>query len=223
MSQNFPIQMESPRDLTENERKDFKELYYHIVQKNPIHQRNIYALIYPVYIIFLLIITINTYTSITTFISGILSIQLHFGFSHMWAHSLMMYYKLWNVESMISNAPIVLFYAHYHHHHKNKDNWMSELSYGSYKVAIAHWNSYSLLTTNFPINGYIVKLFVILSLYYNTAKAAPFYLMYEIGVIFLPIAHDWVHKRQSLNFFWYFILSFKIFGILWYICIERYT
>lgn len=223
--------MESPRELTEDEKKDFRELFNYTVGKNflmrKFYQDKRYGFIYPLYILFLAVLTFKTYTNILHLICsiflGLTCIQLNFGFAHMWAHAKMLYYRIWNIKimpSVVDPVPIVIFYARYHHQHDKSNNWMPELSYhnydGSYAVAVSHWNSFTLLTTNYPINGYIVKLFMFCMLYFYTAQTASFYLAYEIGAIFLPISHDWVHERKTAKqgtLLYYFLMTLEYIGI----------
>ncbi len=132
----------------------------------------------------------------------------------MWAHSLMLEYGLWNVDQMpksIGQIPSVMFYAFYHHHHTKEDDWMAEiLSYGTkagaFANAVSHWESFSLFTLEYPIPGIFAKLFVLLNLFYYPAAVAPFFLGYEIGVILLPVSHDWVHERKAASFGIYYLI-----------------
>jgi hypothetical protein len=156
------------------------------------------------------------------FVWGFALIQLYFIFSHMWAHALMLEYPMWCVREMdakIYNLPIVMLYAFYHHHHTKDDNWMHDtMSYHDYRGAIAtayaHWNSFSLLTSDYLISGWLMKIFLVYMLYSYPIYFTPFLLGHEIGVFLLPISHDWVHERKSGRFgFYYLFKPLEMLGI----------
>jgi hypothetical protein len=99
----------------------------------------------------------------------------------------------------IGTLSSVMFYAFYHHRHEPNDDWnKNELSFGSLPgaigTAVSHWESFSLLTASF-----VSKILILMYLIRSIKLFAPFFLGYEIGVILLPIEHDWVHYRKSCS------------------------
>jgi len=150
------------------------------------------------------------------FIYGILAIQLHFIFSHMWVHALMFEYDLWFSKDLMDKEfgidrllPPVMWDAFYHHHaehtdikwleNRNKDNTYYT---GPFATLISHWESYFLFTMSFPY-GFKSNtiLWFILTFYsqYRLDIFAGFLLGYQIGVILLPINHSWVHSKISIS------------------------
>jgi hypothetical protein len=215
--------------LSDEEKNDFVELFKDNVKNNPLvtltFKYPIVAIIFPLIIIALLYFTIINCTNIfiTLIFSalGILSIQLTFIMSHMWAHALMLEYDLWNVDGipkLFGQIPSVIFYAFYHHHHKPGDFWMRaplghSVKMDSFATAFTHWESFSLFTQNYPFNHIFLKLYLIYNLMYNPISI-PFILGYEIGVFLLPISHDWVHERKSGAFGTnYFLKPLEMIGI----------
>lgn len=220
------------RNLNDQERKDFVELFWHTVKNKPIMKHVIlqkyqYALIYPLILLTLIALEIKMYNDIVVLglgiIFGIMAIQINFIFSHMWAHALMLEYDLWNINNMnreIGTIPSVMFYAFYHHHHTKADNWAKDIlsfysSVGEMATAISHWESFSLFTLDFPVNEVIMRLFVIFTLVSFPQIFLPFYIGYEIGVILLPISHDWVHDRNSckVGILYYILKPLEYIGI----------
>src|SRR3972149_5348594 len=96
------------RPLTIEEQNEFKDLYHDNLNNNKLAKQimthRVYAFIYPCNIILLLTIVFSLYRSIISntiaFIAGLLSNQLIFIISHIWAHSLMLDYSLWNIRTM---------------------------------------------------------------------------------------------------------------------------
>ena len=199
--------------LDNQERKDFMELFDNNINNNPlmkmIFANKLISFIFPLITFVLFVITYQTYKHIIIvllgFVLGLLSIQLNFIVSHMWAHSLMLEYHLWTVENMLKHVgqlPSVMFYALYHHHHTKDDDWAkSTLSFNSFnganKVAISHWESFSLFTLKYPIPNILSNIFTLTSLIYFPEIMSGFLFGYEFGVILLPVAHDWVHEKKS--------------------------
>ena len=207
--------------LSSQEKEDFINLYKNNIKNNIIMknflENKIYVLIYPAIIIGLSILTMVTHINfpfmILSFFMGIVTIQLTFIFSHLWAHSLMLEYSLWNINNMekdVGQIPSVMFFAFYHHHHTKEDDWYGDISIrnnnGALSTAFSHWESFSLFTTNYPVNGTIMKLFLVYNLYFFPFLS-PFFLGYELGVILLPISHDWVHEKNATRYGIYYLLQ----------------
>lgn len=210
------------RDLTLEEKGNFQALFDDNISHNTIMKKyfenKIYTLIFPTIIGSLLALTFYTYRSLSyvlfAFILGICSIQINFIFAHMWAHSLMLEYDAWNIKNMskiFGQIPSVLFYAFYHHHHHTKmDDWMP---LQAFDTAFSHWESFSLFAQTYPF-GTITKMYIGLNLLYNYVAMAPFILGYEIGVILLPLSHDWVHEKKSKKFYIHWLLApLELIGI----------
>lgn len=218
------------RYLTDDEKEKFRDLFRHNTENNPLMKRIFenkwYISVYPGIITFLLTLSIlyskSWLHSFIAFILGLVSIQLNFIASHVWAHSLMLEYPLWNIENMtkyVGQLPIVMFFAFYHHHHKHDDEWMSS-TFSSKEIganpmtAIAHWNSFSLFTMDYPIRTIFMHIFLWINLYLCCSEMVVYFLGYEIGVFLLPISHDWVHKRVSASYGIYYLLKpLEILGI----------
>lgn len=215
--------------LNNEEENKFTELFKHNVQNNFIvslfFKSHWIALIYPMIIGFLLYGTIKFYTSVYStiifFLLGFIAIQLKFVFAHMWAHSLMLQYDLWNIDGMpnvFGNIASVIFYAFFHHHHRSNDSWMmKKLGHSewtnSFATAFTHWESFSLFTQTYPFNSIIIKVYLVWVLY-RFSLIWPYLLGHEIGVLLLPISHDWVHERKSSKFGIYYLLKpLEYFGI----------
>jgi hypothetical protein len=188
-----------------------------------IFSNKFYALIYPFIIVGLFILSLWCHKGVIhTILSiglGLLSIQLNFIASHVWAHALMLEYHLWNINKMIKSAgqiPSVVFFAFYHHHTSPSDNWMSETFSGkdlgpNSMTAIAHWNSFSSFTMDFPFS---VRLPMFICLCVFPSETMVYFLAYEIGVFLLPISHDWVHKRCAAKYGLYYLLNIlEIIGL----------
>ncbi len=207
------------RQLSLTERDEFRKLFerrvrFDFLLYNMLNDKA-YSIIYPIAIITLTMLTMLTiiqnksiFLLICYFCFGLISTQLLFSTAHIWAHSLMLEYSLWDIKTMkskIGNVPIVIFAAFYHHHSSKYDDWMNKLSYhndiGSFIIAMCHWHSFSLLTMNYPMPGFLVKVLTFLYLVYCPHVAAPYFLGYEIGVFLLPISHDWVHKRNISEYY----------------------
>jgi len=200
------------RELNKDEQQDLLNLYYYICDNDYIMKKMLvnkkWALLFPYIIIFLTILMITTckniMLSIFAIILGLLSIQLNFIFSHMYVHALMLVYSLWN-ETMINivgNIPPVVVTAFYHHH--NEGDWAKGiLSYttpdGAFYVMVSHWVSFSLFTSYFPINGILLKLFILINLVLYPAETSGFFLGYEFGAMLLPISHAWVHNKIKVS------------------------
>jgi hypothetical protein len=108
----------------------------------------------------------------------------------------------------IGQLPIVMYYAFYHHHHTKTDHWLHDtLKYDKVQTLYAHWNSFSLFTCHYPINGILIKLFILYNMCYYFDKTIAFFLGYEIGVFLLPISHDWVHERRCGVFGVHYLLK----------------
>lgn len=220
-------QMYRHRNLSDKEKADFEELYLESANHNPLVrkflQNKLYTAVFPIIIAGLLLLSyqmhFNKIFTVIAVVMGLVSIQLNFVVSHMWAHALMLEYDLWNRENMLKHVgeiPFVLFYAFYHHHHTDEDDWSHVVStnnfHGAFATAFAHWESFSLFTMRYPLNE-SMRWFVISSLYWHP-YLAPFFLGYEIGVILLPISHDWVHKKNAQKFGIYYILkALEMIGI----------
>lgn len=199
--------------LSPDERKKFKELFLATVNNNTamrlLFRTKWFAVTYPLFLIILLILTIKYASGFTVavvgFVLGFLSIQLNFSTSHMWAHALMLEYQMWTIEEMLSKIgylPIVIFYAFFHHHDEdpesdseNDPQLRNVLGYDGVHVLYSHWNSFSLFTYHYPLNGVLLKLFVAYHLCFNFEIIIGYILGYEFGVFLLPISHDWVHSR----------------------------
>lgn len=212
----------SHRYLTINEKYKFIELFNDNADKNYLikifFKYHLVAILYPFIILSLLYLTIsnsvNILNDVVVFVLGLITIQIKFCFAHMWAHSLMLEYDLWSVKTMpqiFGQISFVIFYAFYHHHHEKDDDWMPRLLKhseftDSFATAFTHWESFSLFTQTYPINHLIIKSYVFYNLYTNPISI-PFFLGHEVGVILLPIAHDWVHFRLSNKFGSYYLLK----------------
>lgn len=215
--------------LNDEERQKFIALFRHNIKNNALMTHiilnKLYALIFFVIIVSLLIISITTSKSVMGFLGGlilgIIAIQINFVFSHLWAHALMLEYSLWDVEQMpkkLGQIPAVMFYAFYHHHHTKQDDWMKEeLSYntdcGAFMVAVAHWESFSLITSFYPINHILSKLFVFGNLILFPTQTTSFFLGYELGAILLPISHAWVHDKRVSKYLYYPLKLLEVIGI----------
>ena len=181
----------------------------------------LFALTYPtiVFILFILMIKYSSGITVTVvgFLLGLMSIQLNFVTSHTWAHALMLEYHMWTIPQMMSKIgqlPIVMFYAFYHHHHTKTDKWLHDvLGYDKIHTLYSHWNSFSLLTYHYPLNGYLVKMFVIYNMYFNFGCTIAYFFGYEFGVFLLPISHDWVHSRLCGVFAYYLLKPLETLGI----------
>ena len=225
------------RELTIDEQQKFKDLYDHIIINNRFmsyfYKDQRVALIFPIIIVGLSIGTIqltqSIYLKIIGFICGLLAIQLNFITSHLWAHALMLEYEMWTIDEMIKKVGYigsVIQHAFYHHH--NKDKWWNNLpsdkifgnsdknmqyrcTSGNIAVAVAHWESFSLFTSNFPFQT--IKIFISLAIL-KFPTIIPFILGYEFGVILLPISHDWVHFRHAaIGKFYYVLKTLELLGI----------
>ena len=206
------------RDLTEYERIDFKLATKHNIENNYfmslIKKNRYYALLFPIINILLLTLSIlsqqSILLSILGLVLGLLSIQTVFVTTHMWAHGLMLEYDAWKVcHPRMKGLPSVVFYAFYHHHHSKADNWFPELSYyvDDNLIMESHWESFSLFTSNFPISRWINIPSIMYMLFYYPSITAPYLFGYELGVILLPISHDWVHLKKSNAFGMYYIFK----------------
>jgi hypothetical protein len=225
------------RYLTEVEQQKFKDLYDEVFKNDTfmslIHRDLRWIIIYPAIIAFLLTGTImieqHFFFKICCFFCGLVSIQLHFVVSHMWAHSLMLEYSLWTIDEMIKKVGMistVTFHAFYHHHNSQIHNWWNALpsdniikegkyvqKSGPFSVAIAHWVSFSLFTMNYPTKPLVA--FYVMSIIYIFPITFPFFLGYEFGVLLLPISHDWVHQRIAARGpLYYFLLFLEKIGII---------
>lgn len=203
--------MSRHRQLNVFEKKQFRKFAETNIKNNYILQLSIH---YPFYQIFLpiiytillgiIIFTYKTFASVVIgIILGFITLQISFIFNHMWAHGLMLEYDAWTIgDRRTKNLSSVIFYAFYHHHHTKKDNWMPELSYynkdGAWNVATSHWESFSMLTSKT-----MILLFILTGLIPHIIT--PFLLGYELGVFFLPMAHDWVHLKTSSNYYLQYI------------------
>ena len=214
------------RDLTPEERIKLVLLLECNANRNPFmkeyfQNRNL-AILYPIILVTLFMASVKISTGVFSFVllffSGIISIQINFIFQHIYAHALMLYYDRWapNVHSM-QDIPIVLFYAFYHHHHSKDDNWAPHLSYynatGARDVAVSHWNSFFISSTEFPFGRILPKIFLPIMIYYSP-RYVIYLLGYELGAFLLPISHDWVHLRSSPQYGVYYVLkSLEVIGI----------
>jgi len=218
------------RYLSDQEKIDFMELFSENIKQNFV-MKHIFlnrslSLLFLLLIVLLGIVTIftceNIMLTIIGIVFGVLSIQINFIVSHLWAHSLMLEYQLWNTKNMfkyVGQIPSVMFYAFYHHHHTKTDDWSKNaLSFnsfdGAFMVAVSHWESFSLFTSFYPIPGILSKLFVIVSLWLFPSTMAGFIFGYEFGVILLPVSHDWVHDKKACAYgIRYFLEMLEFIGI----------
>jgi hypothetical protein len=183
------------RDLTPKEREKFIQLY-ELNKNNQIYPRTCVYLL-PLIYSYLIYRSLeaNLLQIILGFVLGLFGIQIHFILTHMWNHGLMLEYDVWTVETRWMHwIPSVVFYAFYHHHHTRSDDWAPALSYyktGANNIVRSHWESFSIFCLS-PFSA-ILALFGI----YYYPQFAPYVLGFEIGMILLPLAHDWVHLRKS--------------------------
>lgn len=203
------------RYLTLEEQSKFIELYKDNIGKNLFvslfFKYHIITIIYPIIICILFYYSYylnnNVLYKICLFILGFLAVTIKFGVAHMWAHSLMLEYDLWNINmmpKMFGQIASVIFYAFDHHHRKNNnDLWMaqqlehSELT-NTFATLFTHWESFSLFTQIYPFK-YLDKLLLIYILYYNPSTIH-YILGHEVGVLFIPIAHDFCHFQYANKF-----------------------
>lgn len=197
--------------LTEEEQDKFIELYKDNISKNFLVSLFLryhwIAIIYPIIVSVLFYLTPLTFNNILLFLIGFMMITVKFGIAHMWAHSLMMEYDLWNVKKMpkiFGNISSVIFYAFDHHHRQNSsDLWMAEkLGHSqltnTFATLFTHWESFSLFTQTYPFK-YFDKFLLSLILYYKPTTIA-YILGHEVGVLFIPIAHDFCHFQYANKF-----------------------
>lgn len=144
---------------------------------------------------------------------GFLSIQLIFIVSHIWAHATMLEYKMWedgSISDVITNIPSVLVFAFYHHHEfmvgiYEKIKFKND---GDFVTAFSHFETFSLLTTNSPIDSKFIYFYKILCLMVTPTTSSPFILWYEIGVILLPLSHGWAHQRKGCKWGIQYVFGF---------------
>ena len=209
------------RKLSTDERHNFIKLFKAEITKNLFmkhyYQNRKLAAVFPLMILLLVFISFivkpSIFQTIGYFVTGIIAIQINFVADHMLVHSMMLYYELWNINTVAKeqgSIPLVMFYAFYYHHHTKNDNW-ANLSFhnkiDSYDIAVAHWHSFSLFMSHYSVH----ILFAIV-LIRNPAYVC-FLLGYEIGVLLLPISHDWVHLRLSNKYFHTLFNFFECIGI----------
>src|SRR5579864_6862546 len=97
------------RELSSEEKAGFEALYLESANHNYLVrkflQNKLYTLVFPIIVGGLLILTyqmhFNVIFTVIAMAMGLVSIQLNFVSSHMWAHALMLEYDLWNPEGML--------------------------------------------------------------------------------------------------------------------------
>ncbi len=209
------------RELNKREQQELLDLYQLITDNDFIMKKmranKYWSLLFLAIITSLFALTMITYKSVQhlciSIILGLLSIQLNFIMGHMAVHALMLDYSLWNrnMIQIVGDVPPVVPIAFYHHHEFDRNCILSYDNVdGEFNVMVSHWVSFSLFTSYFPINGYLLKAFIALTL-----RSAPaYYLGYEIGVILLPIAHAWVHSKIKSSNVCYIIKMLEYIGIV---------
>lgn len=199
------------RFLTEEEQGRFIDLYKDNISKNFLVslflRHHILLLIHPMIVVSLFYLTALTYNNILLYLLGFVMITLKFGIAHMWAHSLMLEYDLWSIKKMpkiFGQISSVIFYAFDHHHRQNNnDLWMAnKLNHSqttnTLVTLFTHWESFSLFTQTYPFK-YSDKFLLSLILYHKPITIA-YVLGHEVGVLFIPIAHDFCHFQYANKF-----------------------
>jgi hypothetical protein len=223
------------RYLDQEEEKKFKELYDVLFVGDPImsliHCDARFLAIFPMIIVALIVCTVMAKASLAAeavaMMLGLLSVQLNFITSHMWAHALMLEYDLWETDmmlAMVGRIGVVVPHAFHHHHFLPGKDWWDSLPSkrligdgrhaikdGNFSIAVAHWVSFSLFTLSFPTR----MVWIVAVMLWLFPVSAVYFLFYELGVILLPIAHDWVHNRNAaLGILYHILLGFERIGII---------
>lgn len=158
---------------------------------------------------------INELSFLLLFFAGFLFLKLKFDFAHMFAHSLMLDYDLWNKNNMTRKFGIVstvIFYAFDHHHEDGSEFFRKGLGLTDYEyymsIVFTHWESFSMFTYIYPFPGvcFVAKILTIFCIF-SHVNAVPFVLGHEVGAMLLPVAHDWVHERLSNKYGLFYLLK----------------
>lgn len=217
------------RFLTSSEKVDFVNLFKYNVSRNAVasifFSFPVIICIFPIMWLTVVDAIYKTYTSFLSFIIpfflGFIFLKLKFDISHMFAHALMLEYGLWNVDVMptvFGDISLVIFYA-FDHHHEDGSYWLRKLLSQSERmyytsILFAHWESFSLFTQLYPFGliGFVITKLLLLLGIYNPVVLS-FVLGHEMGVILLPISHDWVHARFISKVLYYPFKFLEVIGI----------
>lgn len=195
------------KQLNDNERKNFVDVYNQTEKKYPIFlwmkKSSTTMFMWFMYVMLFGLISffVNDEVSLAKkfllIVCGVYSLQCVFEPTHMNAHSLFLEYDQLRLNNPRLDEFPIFFYAHYHHHHHRNDDWEKRLSYndplcryifdheGTRNVIASHWHGFSLISS--------MRILLVVALIIYDSKYALYLWGYELGVLMLPLAHGWQH------------------------------